>query len=564
MYHFFYPSLRRTILPALLLAGSALAGDFDEVRLRTQLRGGPIGGVAAAGTADFRLRPSRGDRAFSVELENMNLPAGTVLEVLVNGASIGTLRVSGPPARGGELELNSRDGASVPTFQPGDVVAIRGASGGLLSGVLQRRPLDDSPMTAAPAPAAVTPAAVPDDKTTLRSPLTGGALGGVRPSGEVEFRHDGRLNTTRLFVEVNGVNVRTGDEVEVEIGGRKVGRVRLRGGLMGWGGELELDSRNGDSLPSLRAGDMVRISNASGPILAGALQRRTFDDNPSPSDLTGAGGSSTTQPGGAPAGGATPSGSSGSNEVRLQSPLAGGTINGINARGNIDFRTRSASDNKLSVEVENVNLPQGTVLQVFVGDRAVGQIVIGPPPMRGGELEISTRDGGSLPTLVAGQPISVRTGAGAVLMAGVVQQSSFTAVPPLPGTINNGDDKGGSSSGSGSSSSGGGSSSGSGNSGGTDDKGKNNGSNSGSGGSSSGGSSSGSGNSNGTDDKGGNSNSGGGGSNSGSGNSGGTDDKGKNNGSNSGGSSNSGSGSSNSGSGSSNSGGSDDSGKGKK
>jgi hypothetical protein len=528
MYHFFYPSLRRTILPALLLAGSVLAGDFDEVRLRTQLLGGPIGGVAAAGTADFRLRPSRGDRAFSVELENMNLPAGTVLEVLVNGASIGTLRVSGPPARGGELELNSRDGASVPSFQPGDVVAIRGASGGLLSGVLQRRPLDDSPMTAVPAPAAVTPAAVPDDKTTLRSPLTGGALGGVRPSGDVEFRHDGRLNTTRLFVEVNGVNVRTGDEVEVEIGGRKVGRVRLRGGLMGWGGELELDSRNGDSLPSLRAGDMVRISNASGPILAGALQRRTFDDNPSPSDLTGASGSSTTQPGTAPSGGATPSGSSGSNEVRLHSPLAGGTINGVNARGNIDFRTRSASDNKLSVEVENVNLPQGTVLQVFVGDRAVGQIVIGPPPMRGGELEISTRDGGSLPTLVAGQPISVRTGAGSVLMAGVVQQSSFTTVPPLPGTINNGDDKG-SSSGSGSSLSSGGSSSSSGNSNGTDDKGGN--SNSGSGGSNSGS---------------GSSNSGSGGSNSGSGGS------------------NSGSGGSNSGSGNSNSGGSDDSGKGKK
>ena len=216
-------SLRKAAIGSLFFLGGVLAADFDEVRLRTQLTGGTIAGVSASGVADFRLRPSRGDKAFSVELENVNLPAGTTLEVLVNGQSVGQLRVSGPPARGGELELNSRDGGVVPVFQAGDVVAIRNSNGSLLSGVLQRRPLDDSPMSNSPAVSSAPAATVSDDKNVLRTPLTGGALGGIRPSGEFEFRRDDRLNTTRMFVEVKNINVRDANELEVEIGGRRVG-----------------------------------------------------------------------------------------------------------------------------------------------------------------------------------------------------------------------------------------------------------------------------------------------------------------------------------------------------
>ena len=509
-------------LAAMIAGGVSLAGDFDEVRLRTQLAGGPLGGIVASGSADFRLRPSRGDRSFNLEVEDLNLPAGTTLQVWVNNEPIGRLVVSGLPARGGEIELSSRDGAAVPKLEAGDVVSLRSNAGTLLSGVLQRRVLDDSPVNAAPTASPVLAASVPDDKSVLRSPLTGGGLGGIRPSGEVEFRDDRLTRSTRLFVEVNDVNLRDGSEVEVEVNGRRMGKIRLSGSRRG--GELELDSRNGERVESLKAGDMVRVLAPSGPILAGALQVRSFGDDRRPDDSSAASSSSSS------------SSSGGSSAVsRVQSGLTGGAIGGVQPTGSVDFRV-SGTDQKLSIEIEKLNLPVGTVVNVFVGDKVIGKITVGPPPMRGGELEINTRDGGVLPTFGAGEVVSVRTAAGGVLLTGVVQAKSFTEVPAVPGPKVDdpkGPNSGGGNSGSGSGSSG----SGSGNSG----------SGSGSGGSGSGNSGSGSGS--------GGSGSGNSGSGSGSGNSGsGSGSSGSGSGSSGSGSGSSGSGSGNSGSGSGSSG----------
>jgi hypothetical protein len=408
--------------------------------------------------------------------------------------------VSGPPARGGEIELSSRDGAVVPKLEAGDVVSLRGSAGTLLSCVLQRRVLDDSPVNAAPTASPVLAASVPDDKSVLRSPLTGGGLGGIRPSGEVEFRDDRLTRSTRLFVELNDVNLRNGSEVEVEVNGRRMGKIRLSGSRRG--GELEVDSRNGERVEALKAGDMVRVLAPSGPILAGALQVRTFGDDrradDSPSSSSGGGNSAVS---------------------RVQSGLTGGAIGGLRPVGSVDFRV-SGTDQKLSIEIEKLNLPVGTVVDVFVGDRAIGKITVGPPPMRGGELEINTRDGGVLPVFGAGEMVSVRTAAGGVLLTGVVQTKSFTEVPAVPGTKP--DDPKGPNSGGGNGGSGSGSiGSGSGNSGsGSGNSGSgsgNSGSGSGNSGSGSGNSGSGSGNSGSGS---GNSGSGSGGSGSGSGNSG--------------------------------------------
>ena len=526
-------------LAAMIAGGVSLAGDFDEVRLRTQLAGGPLGGVVASGSADFRLRPSRGDRSFHLEVEDLNLPAGTTLQVWVNSEPIGRLVVSGPPARGGEIELSSRDGAVVPKLEAGDVVSLRGSAGTLLSGVLQRRVLDDSPVNAAPTASPVLAASVPDDKSVLRSPLTGGGLGGIRPSGEVEFRDDRLTRSTRLFVEVNDVNLRDGSEVEVEVNGRRMGKIRLSGSRRG--GELELDSRNGERVEALKAGDMVRVLAPSGPILAGALQVRTFGDDRRADDSA-----------------SSSSGGGNSAVSRVQSGLTGGAIGGLRPVGSVDFRV-SGTDQKLSIEIEKLNLPVGTVVDVFVGDRAIGKITVGPPPMRGGELEINTRDGGVLPVFGAGEMVSVRTAAGGVLLTGVVQTKSFTEVPAVPGTKP--DDPKGPNSGGGNGGSGSGSiGSGSGNSGSGSG---NSGSGSGNSGSGSGNSGSGSGNSGSGS---GNSGSGSGNSGSGSGNSGsGSGNSGSGSGNSGSGSGNSGSGSGNSGSGSGGSGsGSGNSGSGKK
>ncbi|MBN8731379.1 MAG: hypothetical protein J0L64_12615 [Acidobacteria bacterium] len=539
----------KTIFACMMLPALLAAADPDELRLRTSLAGGPIRGVVPDGHADFKLRPSRGSMAFSVEVEDVQLPAGTRLDILVNGAYVGQMAVSGPPAMGAELELNTQDGAQVPALKAGDVIEVRAGSAVLLSGVLQTTPLIDSLRNSPPrstVPTTSAGASLPQptgqEPARLRTPLTGGALAGLQPSGHLDFRTDSARGITRLSVEVEDVNLPVGTLLQVEVEGRVVTTFRLGAGGFA---ELELDSRNGDLVNQIRAGAGVRILSPNGPILSGGMQLITPSTN--------AGSTS----GGAQSGAnsSSPSTTGGNGETRVRTPLAGGAVNGLQPSGKADFRVRGAGS-RLNVEIEDVNLPPGSVVDVFVGNQRIGTITVGPPPMRGGELELNTNDGATVPAIRPGDQITIRTAAQGVLVTGVVQTFSFSEVPPVPpaagsgnssnsgGSNSNanqaGDDRGGNSgnSGSGSSNSG----SGSGNSGSGS---SNSGSGSGNSGSGSGNSGSGSGNSGS-----GSSNSGSGSGNSGSGSG--------NSGSGSSNSGSGGSGSSNGGSGSGKGGGSDD------
>src|SRR5690349_21546858 len=84
----------------------------QETRLRARLTGQAIQGVTPEGSGDFRSETSR--TRLQVEVEHVNLPAGTVLTVsLQSGVNapvqIGTIKLS---ATGfGELELDSDHGA---------------------------------------------------------------------------------------------------------------------------------------------------------------------------------------------------------------------------------------------------------------------------------------------------------------------------------------------------------------------------------------------------------------------------------------------------------------------
>ncbi len=528
----------RNLIFSLATAG-AMLGQTGEQRLRSPLAGGAISGLQPSGHIDVRVRGA--DRTLNVEVEDVNLPAGTQLEVLVNGTVVGKITVSGPPARGGELELNTRDGQSAPVVNAGDVVSVRGAATGvLLSGVAQVRRID----TPAAPPAAQPPAAggvsLPqvDDVNRLRTGLAGGSLGGVVPSGHVDFRQRSDRNETRLSVEVEDVNLPPGTKLNVEVDGKVVGQITVGAGPVR-GGELELDSRNGDFIQSLRNGAVVRVLGPAGPILSGAVQTRSFasgaSSSPSADDRSGAASGSTASSGG----------SGSANDSRVQTPLTGGSISGLRPKGVAEVRTRPG-DTRFKVEVEDLNVPQGTVLDVVVGGAVVGKITVGPPPMRGGELELSSRDGATVPVIPAGAVVTVRSATLGTLVTGVVQTRSLTAVPPVPtaGTVAGGScgNPGGSCNGGSSSSSSGGSSS----SAGGDDHGGRNG-NSGSGNSGSGSGNSGSGS--------GSSGSGSGSSGSGSGSSGsGSGSSGSGSGNSGSGSGNSGSGSGNSGSGSGNSG----------
>jgi len=109
----------------------------NEVRLRTRLSGAPINGKTPEGQADFRMDSSRNRSRLNVEVENVNLAAGTVLKVVVTLAgvptTVGSITLNAFGA--GELELNSQDGDTVPAIVAGDMIAVKNGTMTILAGV---------------------------------------------------------------------------------------------------------------------------------------------------------------------------------------------------------------------------------------------------------------------------------------------------------------------------------------------------------------------------------------------------------------------------------------------
>jgi hypothetical protein len=117
------------VLPTLMLAKG---GNSNELRMRTDLTGARIKSIQPSGHADFRARDNRS--RLNVQVEDVNVPAGTVLEVLVNGNLVGQITVQSV-ILGGELELNTQDGQLVPNVVKGDIVVVRMGGSPILAGV---------------------------------------------------------------------------------------------------------------------------------------------------------------------------------------------------------------------------------------------------------------------------------------------------------------------------------------------------------------------------------------------------------------------------------------------
>jgi hypothetical protein len=119
------------VAPVSLTAGGG-GSSSSEIRIQTRLAGGALNGVTPSGSARFRARSGRTD--FSVEVEDVNLPDGTVLKVKVGAADAGSITLK---LRGGEFEANSNDGDIVPQAKAGDTVTVSGPDGAIVSGVLR-------------------------------------------------------------------------------------------------------------------------------------------------------------------------------------------------------------------------------------------------------------------------------------------------------------------------------------------------------------------------------------------------------------------------------------------
>jgi len=208
------------------------------------------------------------------------------------------------------------------------------------------------------------------EEVRIKIRLTGPAIGGIRPSGNVDFRaRDGRL---KFKAEVEDVNLPDDTELSVNINGNPVAVLSLDAGFA----ELELDTENGDTVPTLQEGDVVTVTDASGAVLL--------------------------------------SGASPTPKVQMRIRLTGPAINGITPKGVARFRSRGTRMD-FKVQVEKVNLPDGTELSVKVNDSVVGTLVLN---LRRGRLELNTQDGETVPAIQSGDVVTVTDAAGNALLSG--------------------------------------------------------------------------------------------------------------------------------------------------
>ncbi|MDQ3820005.1 MAG: DUF4214 domain-containing protein [Acidobacteriota bacterium] len=111
---------------ALTFVGRAVSADGGDVVNQINLSGPAINNLTPKGVAELRTRAD-GTQEFKVEAEDVNLPAGTVLNVLVNGTSVGSLTIDS--FREGELELESENGQMIPKISAGSTVAVKSQAG---------------------------------------------------------------------------------------------------------------------------------------------------------------------------------------------------------------------------------------------------------------------------------------------------------------------------------------------------------------------------------------------------------------------------------------------------
>jgi len=210
------------------------------------------------GNAEFQTFAD-GSRKFDAEAEDVNLPDGTVLNVLVNGNKVGTLTLM---TQRGELELKSRDGQTVPPITSGSQVNITDQANHLiLSGTFSVVPPAPSPTpTASPSPNG-SPTATPTPNANagvrLESRLAGSAIDGLTPKGHAKFvaRPDGRR---KVEVEAEKVNLPSGTLLNVMIDNAAVGQITLGNGLEG---RVELDTQKGNTVPNVTTSSTIVITN---------------------------------------------------------------------------------------------------------------------------------------------------------------------------------------------------------------------------------------------------------------------------------------------------------------
>ena len=261
-----------------------------------------------------------------------------------------------------------------------------------------------------------------DTTTQIEAHLAGATLNGLIPNGQAEYKVF--VDGNRKFeTEVRNVNLPNGTVLNVLVDGIRVGGLTI--GVLT--GEFERETEDGETVPQVNSRTRVTVTDQAGnTIVAGSFSNMTPSPTPSPTSSPSPSASPSPSPSASPSPSpsASPSpspGSGSSDEIRIESRLAGAAIGGLVPKGHAKFRSRTDGRRKLNVEVEKVNLPAGTLLKVLIDNVQVGQLVLGATLET--ELELDTQNGNPVPNITPTSSAVVTDAQGKTLLSGIFNTS---------------------------------------------------------------------------------------------------------------------------------------------
>jgi hypothetical protein len=238
--------------------------------MEIRLVGASLNGATPRGEAEFR-REAEGSRRLRIKIENVNLPNGTVLNVLVDNVRVGQIVID---SLKGEIELRTDHGQTTPPVVNGTSIVISDRAGVTVIAGTFSQSLPTPGPTPSPTP---LPAPAPNGEVRVRIPLAGAAIRGLMPQGHADFRQrpDGR----RLNVEIQDVNLPAGMTFRVLVNNVSIGQIVLNSFFRG---ELELNTNDGHSVPVVTNGTTVAVVNntTGATVLAGVFGAIAPSANP--------------------------------------------------------------------------------------------------------------------------------------------------------------------------------------------------------------------------------------------------------------------------------------------
>lgn len=276
----------------------------------------------------------------------------------------------------------------------------------------------------------------------VRTAILNSPTGSVDPHGEAEWQLYAS-GDRELEVEVEDLDLAQGTVLTAFINGASVGTLTVDDREKA---KLKLRTEDGQTVPEVNAGSTVEVRNGDTVLVAGVFDgvtptgsgtataspshSGTGTASPSPSQS----GTHTATPSPSQSGTATatntasPSPSQSGTGTATASPSPNGTPlvvrtaalrapNGaVNPHGHSEWQLDVNGNREIEVEVEDLNLAQGTVLTAFVDGANIGDLTV--DDRQKAKLKLRTQNGQSVPVVNDGSTVDVRSG-GTVLVAGV-------------------------------------------------------------------------------------------------------------------------------------------------